>query len=356
MTVVWRVLGATPPSLLILQVVLYWTGLGLLASELQQRGRGRWAFLILATGLTPISLFYIGTVQDDTLLTALLLMTIGLSVRFGTVTGAISGVFAVLTRPNAVFAAPPLLLRTRSIFMTVGLCGLISLALIPASRFVNIYVFRAERSHVEKSLQLFDLAGIEHFSGRHTLGPQFSRCYTPFYWDTLALDCQAFAKTGDELTGTWLNAIAAEPLAYAEHRLSHFNDAIFFLVPPIQECVFVPQHHPCAGSHLLLKDAVTRNALFWPITWLLIGLLLLVGPVEPPAQMLALSGLLYGFGYLAVGVASGFRYFYWTELAVQLAIAWQVATSGIPQWRRIMGPTLILWAVAYAYRYLPLVV
>lgn len=356
MTVIWRALGATPQSMLLLQVPLYWAGIALIADALRRETSLKWALAVLLTGLTPMSLLYLGTIQKDTLLVALLLVTAGFSLRFGRSWALASGLLAALTRVNAIFAVPPLFVTRQRLLPTVLVCAALSAALLPVSQFINHKVLGAERSHVEKALQLFDIAGIEHHSGKTFLNPDFSRCYSVFYWDSLELDCQAFARTPDSLATTWMKAIREEPLAYAAHRLDHFNHTIFFLVPPLQECVYVPKHHPnCGpGGDGLLKDAVLRNAFLWPVTWLAIGVSLLFMRLELPVRMFALSGLLYGGGYLLVGVAAGFRYFYWTELAVQLAIVWQLATIGIPHWRRIAALVASIWLIGYAYRYLPL--
>jgi hypothetical protein len=354
MAVIWRALGATPQSMLVLQTSIYWFGFALIADELRRVADLKWGFAILIVGLTPMSLIYIGVVQKDTLLTAFFILSVGLSVRFGRVYGVIPGLLAALTRANAVFAFPPLIINKQRLSTNIALCLAISLALIPASQFVNLSLVGAERSNVEKSLQLFDMAGIESVSGRQFLGPSVSRCYSPFYWDTLELDCGAFKGSGQDLTRPWINAIAAEPIAYLGHRLNFYNHTIFFLVPPLQECVYVPRWHDCApGGNSLLKDAVVRNAFLWPVTWLVVGVMLLFMPLERTARMLTLSGLFYGLGYLVVGVASGFRYFYWTELAIQVGLVWQIATGGLPKWRWIAAAVLLLWVIGYAYRYGP---
>ena len=119
-------------------------------------------------------------------------------------------------------------------------------------------------------------------------------------------------------------------MAYAEHRIDYFNSTIYFLTPFMSECVYASKHHEeCERPHGLLRDALKNNAFFWPVTWLLIGVILMFFPLARVARMLVLSGLLYGFGYLLVGIATGFRYFYWTELAIQLALVWQWATIGL---------------------------
>jgi len=356
MAVLWRAIGATPQAMLLVQVSIYWAGIALIADQLRRQTAAKWGYAVLLVGLSPMSLLYLGTIQKDTLLVALLALSAGLCLRFGKTTALLPGFLAMLTRANAIFAVPPLLVTRQRLLPTFIYCALISAALFPLSKFVNHTVFRAESSNVEKALQLFDIAGIEHHSGRRFLGADISRCYSVFYWDSLALDCQALARTPDDLSGMWIEAISDEPLAYARHRLDHFNHTIFFLVPPLQECVYVPKHHPnCRpGGDSLLKDAVLRNPLLWPVTWLAVGTCLLFVRLDWPARTFALSGLLYGYGYLVVGVAAGFRYFYWTELAVQLALVWQAATLGIDRWRSIASLVIAVWIAGYLYRYLPL--
>jgi hypothetical protein len=357
MAVIWRALGATPQAMLLVQVPLYWSGLALLADQLRRESSARWGFTLLLAGLTPMSLIYLGVVQKDTLLVSLLLVATGLMLRFGRGPGLLPAMLAMLTRANAIFAVPPLFVRSRRWPVVLALSLAIAAALVPVSRFINLSLLGAERSHVAKSLQLFDLAGIEVHSGRRVIGADVSRCYTPFYWDTLDHDCDAFDRTPTDLTARWLAAIAAEPLAYARHRLSHFNHTIYFLVPPMQDCVLVPRHHACgADEQSLLRDAVERNALLWPVTWLVVGALLLATPLALPARLLAASAMLYGLSYLVVGVASGFRYFYWTELALQLALVWQLATAGLPRWRLLMLAVAATWIAGYAFRYAPLFV
>lgn len=347
MSVVWRALGTTAQSMLILDCILYWVGFACLADQLRREKGSGWALAMLAIGLSPLSVYYLGRVQKDTLMAALFVLATGLGARFGRGYAAIPAFLGMLARANAVFAAPPLLLRTKGLLATLLLSIVLALALIPLSTFINRSLFGAEASHVEKSLQLFDIAG----SGQG----EFMRCYTPFEWDTLQSRCHAFDRSPDDLTGRWLTIIAEHPVAYALHRLSFFNHAIFFLVPPRQECVAMPQDDSCTaeGAYPLLKDAITRNALFWPVTWLVVGFVLLLLPLDPLARSLALSGMMYGLAYLVVGVASGFRYFYWTELSVQIALLWQLA-HGLPRWRWIAWAVLATWIAGYAWRYLPL--
>lgn len=108
--------------------------------------------------------------------------------------------------------------------------------------------------------------------------------------------------------------------------------------------------HDCPVS--LLSDAVTKNALLWPITWLVAGLLLLLARPGEQSRNLALSGLSFGLAYAVVGVASDFRYFYWTQLAVQIAILLHLAHGGRLPWRLWLPVIGLVWSAGYAARYL----
>lgn len=355
----WKLLGAprTEP-MLVVQLALYWSGFALIADALRRRAGLRWALAMLAVGLTPLSLLYLGRLQKDTFEVASLVLAAGLiarQARFAALVALLSG---MLSRMNAVFAVGPMVLRNdRHRLRDIGLALMLSLALIGLSGIINYGLLDAQHSQVEKSLQLFDIAGIEHFSGDRSIEPQINACYTPFWWDRLEIGCHAFSSSSREpLTQTWTSAIGRHPIAYAEHRIAAFNRNIYFLVKPGQDCAADPENMYCKGSSGgLLRDALLRNPFLWPVTWLVLGLAFVLTRPVPFAQTLTISALGYGGAYLLIGVAAGFRYFYWTELAIQIALMWQVATAGIPHWRRLLAAVLAVWVIGLAWRYAPLV-
>ena len=67
-------------------------------------------------------------------------------------------------------------------------------------------------------------------------------------------------------------------------------------------------------------------------------------------RALCLSGVLYGLGYLFFGVAADFRYFYWTELAIQTALIYQLALFGFAKWRVAAFAVSAVWIIGYSYR------
>lgn len=351
---VWALFGGKTAPMLVFQALVYWTGIALLANALARKAGLRWGLALLAVGLTPLSILYMARIQKDNFVTAWLILAVGLTVKFGRAYGLLPAILGMLSRANAVFAVPPLFVSSRSLLRTVALCVALALALIPLSRLINYDVLGAKPSNVEKSLQLFDLAGIETFSGATLVQPSLERCYTPFWWDRLEIECRAFTRSRGSLTSVWLKAIADHPAAYLWHRARAFNSNIHFLVPARQDCIATANPDCVETDQALLKDALTRNPLLWPVTWLLVGSLLLFTRLEGTARALILSGLLYGFAYFAFGVAAGIRYFYWTEFAIQVGIVWQLAIGGIPRWRRIALAVAAVWLAGLAFRYGPL--
>lgn len=332
MAFIWHWLGSSGEAMFVLQVGLFWAGLGLVAQAVQSR----WALVV---GLSPIVVYYLGVIGKDTLLASALMFGVGLAAVGWRRSGAVAVLAAGFLRANAGFAIGPLLLKGRKRLWTpvigVAMVGLVALS----SAMV-------QRTGVERGLQLYDMAGIDHF----TDGKRFPRdCYTPFFWDTLATGrCSNRFQRSESLTAEWLTTIARHPVAYAMHRIAHFNRSIFFVVPPAQQCVEAPEMHDCPVS--ARSDFLTKNALFWPCIWLAVGIALLLVPnVGTLATGLVWSGLAYGLSYAIVGVASDFRYFLWTEIAVQLALVLALLKGASIRWPLIAAGAVA--AVGYAARF-----
>jgi hypothetical protein len=348
-------------SMFLLQVFFHWFGLGLFAFILLGHGHKLGALAMLLSGLTPIAMKYTGVILKDTLLVSFFLTAFALAsckkiqLKFA---GVFLGLVAVLTRANAVFAFPSLLFllirKKLSMFKSLIFILVVSLPLIPLSQWINHHVLEAKRDGMVKSLQLFDLTGIAYFSGETSVLPvpiaNLEGCYTPLYWDTLGKERCNFAahEVTEDLTWDWIATILTHPVSYLQHRLSHFNYEIFFLVPPIQQCVEAPEGHDCPRS--LISDLVAKNGLLWPVTWLVLGLVLIGSGLSEIPRAMVLSGLAYGFAYLFFGVASDFRYFYWTEMAIQTALILQVATTGFARWKAAVGAVSIVLLAGYMWR------
>jgi hypothetical protein len=359
----WMLIGRTPGAMLMLQVLLHWLGIWAFAERLRRERRLQWAWLMLLVGLTPLAIKYTAVLQKDTLLTSFFVAAFGLTALLDRQWLSLAlGTVGSLCRWNGIFALPPLLLsrvgRITPLKMLIA-CVTMALLLVPVVDVVNHRLLQAQRTGVERSLQLFDLAGIAYVLSDQSILPAEGRkaapCYTPLFWDKLIDKECGYSRDQlpPSLTSRWLLAIAHHPLAYAAHRIAHFNRTTFFVVPSMQQCVDAPALHACDFSvRGKIVDLVTKNAFLWPVTWLVIGAILLFSNLLPLSRALVQSGMLYGLAYLLVGVASDFRYFYWTELAIQIAIVMQIARTGtLPRWKPIAWAVGLVLLIGYTARF-----
>jgi hypothetical protein len=252
-----------------------------------------------------------------------------------------------------------------------------------ANRLLN-----AQRSGVALSLVIYDLGGIGRFAGTDVF-PRVAvrdpvavdaRCYTPVSWDVYAwwgpepcpigfvLLRPAFAAQHLNPYSVWAKAVAAHPLAYAEHRLAHFNANSRFLVRDADLPALSLQTDPNPWDFGLapssLRDAVAAivrasgdTPLGWPICWLALGLGTLSlawsrrsGSIALP---LALSAWLYGMSYLPLSVASEVRYHFWTMTGTALAIVIVLADARGISGRRLaaaVAPLLFVVILCVAAR------
>jgi hypothetical protein len=363
-----RHVGDGPGPMWLLNLALYWTGLGLLADATRRSGHPRIALLIALAGVFPPFVYLNATVMKDVAMAASWLTAVGLVFWFrsqqrrvplawGMVAGVLI-VYGTLVRSNALFGLGPLLMYAlapgrwlRNSRLMVGAL-LIAVLAIPVTQQVNHWVFHPAQRDPMHSLFLFDLAGIAaHVRDPGLLEPratlsasELKTCYTPFWWDSFSPwgRCGSLvhrpdtdhATQGQGLLPQWAGTIAAHPLAYASHRLKHFNSAIIFAVP-LKHQRLAPEYRADDPAYRPFEifsesnirfDLVRKNPLFWPVTWLVWGAGLLVFLGRQPAtasvllgRTLTVSALGYSGAYLVIGVATDMRYHYWSMLAVVVA-------------------------------------
>ncbi len=426
-----------PAPMLVLQLALYWGGLWLLAAEVRRAARERLGWAVLACGFLPLAMALMGAILKDSLMAGALLVAAGLlavRLRGGggwVVAFAIAALlFAATLRFNAFAACLPLLvvLLPRAWWRTwprLIATSIVATAALMAAMPIANRLIGAKPSGVELSLVIFDLGGITEHAGvdvfPHQLGVADAvrvnhRCYRPDKWDSYSdwvdpvcpLGFTAWndrvAPAGVKPYPFWLRAVIAHPLAYAEHRLTHF--AINTRLVPIADSVERPVqvegppndwgYHVTPNPALHAIDAMTvasaHTPLGWPILWIALALGALVvgtgpgpGPGSSPVRAepveahevhalrhargersedrtdlvsaltvpLALSSILYGCGYLVFSVAVELRYHLWTELAALLAtvlVAREWRT--VPRRRLILAylPAAIILIAATAFR------
>lgn len=367
----WALLGGaasgTAPMFL-LQMALYWLGLGLIAAQLARRGRVRAAGVTLALGLLPPVLGWQVVVLKDAQMSGALIAAAGLAgwwqldgravPRWGWSLIALLLLYGALVRANGAMAAVPLGIMLagrprrwlpRGLAMLGGIGALLALAPL-----VNHGLLGASSSDVARSEPLFDLAGIavrvpdEPIGG---LGPgsgaalQSGHCATPLYWDALGTDeCARIIAPWQirpigALYATLAETTLRHPIAYAAHRLAHFNSTERWLVPrdwpnaapidanePNHLGLAAPGQLATRSQHLAAR--LSETPLGWPVCYTLAGLFALIAalgqPASPPARFaaaLSASALLLDASFAVISIASDLRYHLWSMLAVGLALA-----------------------------------
>ncbi len=357
-----RMLADGPAPFLLLHLTVYWAGFGLLADGTRRAGMPRMGLLIALAGAFPPFLYLNASVVKDVGMVSSWLAAVGLMFWFRT-QGRRIPVYAIamvamlilygtLVRGNALFGLGPLLLYAVAPASWLRNTRLIASALIvavlaiPVTQQLNRVLFNPEARDPVYSLFLFDLLGIATHARdpgllepRATLSADDLRaCYTPYWWDSLSPwgRCGArvhrpddnHATHGDGLAVQWARTIAAHPLAYAQHRLKHFNSAILFAVPP-KHIRLTPEYRASGAvmtEHDIYFDLLRKNPFTWPATWLAwaAGLLLVLGRETGSqqvllARVLLVSAIGYSFAYLVIGVATDMRYHYWSLIATLIA-------------------------------------
>lgn len=390
---VWRQLlrlGQGGAPFLAMDVLLYWSGFGLVARGLSLRnGRGA-ALTLLALALLPIAFGQVGAILKDPFMACLLLAATALLIRRewgGASWLRLPAVLLILlagaTRFNALFAALPLLLLAvpgqwiRRPLHLVAAATAAAALLVGANWTLNEAMLRPDHSHPINSLVNFDLAGIVAHGG-HNGWPGLpdaeanrlvARCYTPRLFGMA--DEQLCARTeeriathvatrGESAISVWLRALWRSPGAWVRHRLDHLNWNWRFLVPAVpDDAVYIMSQPNELGLHFA-PNAVTHvvgwtaRAMAWtplgrPATWIALAIgLLIVAPQLPSRRiLLALGGsaLLYGLAYAVVSVAPDLRYNLWTLFTVMvggaIAFAERAHIAG-DRWKMALLPAILV--------------
>ncbi|MEO8654554.1 MAG: hypothetical protein ABI409_10570, partial [Ramlibacter sp.] len=302
--------------------------------------------------------------------------------------------YGTLVRGNALFGLGPLVLYAvapagwlRSGRLIAGAL-LVALLAIPATQLANRVLFQAQARDPVHSLFMFDLAGIaahEHdprlLEPRATLqAADLAACYTPYWWDSFSPwgSCAALvhrpdsdhATIGEGLAAQWARTVTSHPLAYAIHRLKHFNSSVLFAVPP-KHVRLTPEYRTdnpafppmeVFSARDIRFDLLRKNPFMWPVTWLAWAAVLLAWAGRERAtssvllaRVLAVSALGYSGAYLVIGVATDFRYHYWSLVAVaaatvavlpQLAQAWRSRSRILLGGLALVGLVVVLGVAA----------
>jgi hypothetical protein len=361
-------LAAGTAPMFVLQVALYALGFALIVGALTERGR---PVAAAAGGILAISPLLVGwqmVVLKDCQMLGALIAAVGIVGHYrlsgrrlppiASAAAALLIAYATLVRANAVFATAPLVVplmpRPASMIGRGGLALAAIAAILLVSPFLDHRVFGAEPSGVEKSLPVFDLAAIavaspgsaSAFNPAERAEIARRHCVKAYFWDPLGDPnaCEpATARLQEEsdraLYLAWGQAVSAHPIAYAEHRLRHWNSTERWLVPSnLQEAAPPDEAEPndlglrTPSSPLMpawqsVAAAEAGTPLGWPILWTLTALLLAPAAWRRRGETtgglalaLVASVLTLEASFLVVSIASDIRYHLWSMAAAAVAL------------------------------------
>ncbi|MGU3390247.1 hypothetical protein [Sphingomonas sp. M1A8_2b] len=381
-------LGAGARPMIVLQLATYWLGLGLIAAVLARTGRGRSAVAILVIGLLPPFLGWQGVVLKDAQLTGALLAALGIVgwyrlagrplSRAALIPVTLLLVYAVLVRANAVFIVVPLVValapRPAGLIAKIVTGSIAVVLVLGIAPIINHQILRAQRSGVESTQALFDLAGI---AARVPDGDAIGltraeaatviarHCASPFFWDPLGDDAHC-ETTMDRLRtlpiGTLYVTLAGSalhhPIAYAEHRFAHLNSTDRWLVPfhwpsaapPTSSepnALGLPNPNAAAVAWETATGTIVETPLGWPIAWIVVAITALAACMSRPrsptrdfALALLVSAVALEASFGVLSIASDLRYHLWSMIATALAVV--VLADGSPPRKPLAIGTAVL--------------
>jgi hypothetical protein len=365
MTVLWGVIDPLAPgaaSMFLLIATSYWLAFGLVAFALARRA-SRLALLLPLLALLPPAFVFVGIIWRDVLFATTWLLAAaitfaavecGARIRLPAQALALAlCAFGVLLRPNALIAAPILLayvlwpmrisLKRTAILFVPAIAGLFGLVQV-----IYYDALGATRQHPLQSIMVFDLGGISHFAHENQFPVAWNEqqtdlllnsCYQPtqwdIYWRLKPCDFVMHKIEGEQklfgtpaITEAWLRAVTRHPVAYLRHRAAFMwnflgAENLTMWVADVEhptQTVFADR--PAFVALVSLHDALKPTLLFRAGAWLLVCIImcgLAWRRRATPQGAFALgtcgSAAVYVSSFLAVGVASDFRYAYWAVLA-----------------------------------------
>jgi hypothetical protein len=361
-----RLADGTAP-MFVLQITLYGAGFSLFVAALTRSGRRRAAIAAALLALSPLLLGWQMVVLKDAQMLGALVAAFGIvahyrlaSRRVPVAAGAVVALlfaYATLVRANAIFATIPLVvlvLPTCRRPLVTGALAIAGAALVLAlTPLINHRLLGAAPSDVAKSLPIFDLAAIAvstadsaPFTSAERAEIVERHCVKTFFWDPLGdpTGCplatrRLMRRSAGQLYLALAGRAGRDPIAYARHRLAHWNSTERWLVAPglpdaappadaePNELGLETPASPAAAAWQDTAAAEAATPLGWPIVWTFVALSLL--PVAwrrrgDPAGGLALallaSALTLEFSFIAISIASDIRYHLWAMTATTLAL------------------------------------
>ena len=369
----FHILGGGAGPMMVLQIALYWLGLGLIAGALARTDRSGAAALVLVVGALPSFAVWQWAVLKDIQMVAAMLAAVGMvgwwrlrgeRVPWAAVAMVIALLgYATLVRANAVFATVPLAVMllprrgwpTRLLLVLAG-----TVAVVALTPLIDADVFGAAPSGVRTTEPLFDLAAIAVRTGDADatgIDPagiaalRRGRCVKTYFWDTLGDSPCADAienlasRPAAAMYLQLAQAALRHPAAYAEHRLAHFNMTQRWLVgrglmdgwPPSRsqpDTQGLGDPGSVASWWIDATRPLADTPLGWPIVWVTLATAALIealcraaSPLRDVALALLISSLALEASFVPISIAADLRYHLWPMIAAALGAALLIAEA-----------------------------
>lgn len=365
---IWAITNDWIPGafgMLLLECLLYWGGLLLMSLSIPTSYK-KISLAVIIVGFMPFTVGTLSHIWKDVLHAVIWICAVGLIClgiskddgRHKKILLLAGGMLFVgsMVRFNAIFGLLPLawLLLNKSKLQPWKKWGVIFFIFPACSIFFtttfNYGFLNAGKSRVYQSLIVFDLGGISHFSGKDYFGEHWDgdegqkmlSCYDATAWDGYAWGPCSFVlkKVQDSgswsdgsLVKKWIFAIYHEPRAYLTHRYGNFMRLMWHpnLVlgdRTVENSLGLEYKKTGMFSVLETTTNLLKNKfIFHPGFWLIFsfvfsiyGLLSRKSFARDVFLALNTSSFLYLLAYLFVGVASDFRYAYWSILATSASV------------------------------------
>jgi hypothetical protein len=353
----------------VLQLTLYALGFALIVAALVRSGRWRSGVAAGLFALSPLLLGWQMVVLKDTQMLGALVASVAIVAHYrfrgqslppaATAAVVLFIAYATLVRANALFATVPLAVLLlpvrRSVLGSLALALVGGAAILLSQPLINHHLLGAEPSDVAKSEPIFDLAGLavrvpeepwSSFTADERQKIIDRHCSKAFFWDSLTdpAGCadateRAMKASAGQLYLQLAREAALHPIAYAHHRVAHWNSTERWLVapglpdagPPVEaepnDLGLGTPANPIAPAWQDAAAAEAATPLGWPIVWTMVALALLPAAWrrrDEPAGALALallaSALTLEASFLVISIASDLRYHLWPMTASALAL------------------------------------
>ena len=354
-----------PFGMLLLQCLLYWGGYLLLSLAMPPSYR-KLSLAVIAIGFMPFAFGTLGHIWKDVFHAVIWLFAAGLicvgwksksACRLNLIASGCLLILGSMFRFNAIFGLLPLvwlllckvninaLKKWLIIFLVFPLCAMLF------TSFFNYNILQSTKTKAFQSLIVYDLGGISHFANKDYFHEQWnsaedtkvinscydSRSWNNYAWGNCSFVLKKLVASGawddGSLMKKWIEAIYHEPTAYLQHRYQNFMVLLWqpggILEDETAPNTFGFKYEKTAIFSTLqnvtnsLKDTIIFKPGFWLIASLMCsiyGLLNWKNEIGSLIVALNTSSFLYLLAYLFVGVASDFRYAYWSILATSVSV------------------------------------